>query len=551
MAARAGGSSQQKCDKIENYFNDEMKSRIRDKTVSWEARCEYIGECLHRFGITVASEQILKRCAALALLEGEQNIDAMPAQRKQSMAKHVQAAMKSKQESKPYPLAHIQCYPPRPAELPEQMQAHAYGDERPSDWHVPPLDHIAKSIPYRGTHRSLRDDNQRPAPSNKADPMQLLQLRMMQQFMSQSFRGSPAVAVQLLATMNNETMGDGISLQINQNAARSRQRRPSSLALLRSPSSQLSLQDGMTDVGTSRDSGSTDLPSEQHSLVPTIGEERTAPLQLEGPAGPTDVVRDAVLTMETAFATAYANAKKKAAAAKTKSTPRATPKATAKTKATSKAKGKAEIGTADVLELTQEAIAADKEATAPTPTAGGKAAAGKTKAKVKAKKAAGKATAKATAKPKAAAAGEVKAPADAAGEDREEAEAKRGRGRGRRGRGGGSKKAKLEAAVAVASLEGVDADGGKTDLAMKKPAGKAKLEAAEPAAPDFSDLVVITPERKAATTRGAFTSRAYDTTKTRAKRMGIFGDAASAHAKKHTKSPRPRGTRWHEASPTK
>ena len=104
--------------------------------------------------------------------------------------------------------------------------------------------------PHRGTHRSLRDDNQRPAPSNPADPMQSLQLRMMQQFVSQSFRGSPAVAEQLLATMNNETMGDGISLQINQNAARSRQRCPSPLALLRSPSSQLSLHDGMTDVGT-------------------------------------------------------------------------------------------------------------------------------------------------------------------------------------------------------------------------------------------------------------------------------------------------------------
>ena len=182
--------------------------------------------------------------------------------------------------------------------------------------------------------------------------------------------------------------------------------------------------------------------------------------------------------------------------------------------------------------MTHEAIAADKEATAPTPTAGGKAAAGKAKAKAKAKKAAGKAKAKATAEPKAAAAGEVAAPADAAGEDQEEAEAKRGRGRGR-GRGGGSKKAKLEATVAVASLEGVDAE--KTDLARKKPAGAeplALVATAEPAAPDFSDLVVITPARKAATTRGAFTSRAYDTTKTRAKRLGIIGDAASEHAKK-------------------
>ena len=61
VAARAGGSSQQKCEKIENYFNEEMKNRIRDRSVAWEARCEYIGECLHRFGITVASEQILKR----------------------------------------------------------------------------------------------------------------------------------------------------------------------------------------------------------------------------------------------------------------------------------------------------------------------------------------------------------------------------------------------------------------------------------------------------------------------------------------------------------
>ena len=87
VAARAGGSGQQKCDKIENYLNDEMKSRIRDKTVSWEARREYIGDCLHRVGITVASEQILKRCAALQLLEGEQNIDAVPAQRKQSHGK--------------------------------------------------------------------------------------------------------------------------------------------------------------------------------------------------------------------------------------------------------------------------------------------------------------------------------------------------------------------------------------------------------------------------------------------------------------------------------
>ena len=40
---------------------------------------------------------------------------------------------------------------------------------------------------------------------------------------------------------------------------------------------------------------------------------------------------------------------------------------------------------------------------------------------------------------------------------------------------------------------------------------------------DYSDLVALTQEQKRATTRGAFTTRAYKGTLTRAKRLGIEG----------------------------
>ena len=40
---------------------------------------------------------------------------------------------------------------------------------------------------------------------------------------------------------------------------------------------------------------------------------------------------------------------------------------------------------------------------------------------------------------------------------------------------------------------------------------------------DYSDLLVLTLAQKRATTRGAFTTRAYKGTLTRAKRLGILG----------------------------
>ncbi|MDA8584145.1 hypothetical protein N9L68_07910, partial [bacterium] len=46
---------------------------------------------------------------------------------------------------------------------------------------------------------------------------------------------------------------------------------------------------------------------------------------------------------------------------------------------------------------------------------------------------------------------------------------------------------------------------------------------ANPMCVDYSDLVALTQEKKRATTRGAFTTRAYKGTLTRAKRLGIEG----------------------------
>ena len=49
--------------------------------------------------------------------------------------------------------------------------------------------------------------------------------------------------------------------------------------------------------------------------------------------------------------------------------------------------------------------------------------------------------------------------------------------------------------------------------------------------PDFSDLVAVTLTQKKATNRGAFTTKAYKNTITRAKWLGITGAAALVHAR--------------------
>ena len=63
-------------------------------------------------------------------------------------------------------------------------------------------------------------------------------------------------------------------------------------------------------------------------------------------------------------------------------------------------------------------------------------------------------------------------------------------------------------------------------MAKKKPAAAEVIEAGATAMPmvvDYSDYLVLTLEQKRATNRGAFTTRAYKGTLTRAKRLGIVG----------------------------
>ena len=161
-----GSSAQQKCPTTEHDFIVAMRDRIRDSRYSWQSRCDFIGGCIHSFGITVPSEQLLKRCAAIALLEGESDPDSVTAAVKQSMAKHIQAAAKSRQAASRYPLGHLQRYPARPSELPQAMQTHAYDNGHlPSDWCIPSLDLVAQAMPYRVTHASLRSSAPAPAPA--------------------------------------------------------------------------------------------------------------------------------------------------------------------------------------------------------------------------------------------------------------------------------------------------------------------------------------------------------------------------------------------------
>ena len=129
---------------------------------------------------------MLNMCAALALTEGENRTEDATAARTRGMAKLVHAGIKAKGTADRSPLAHIVRYPTRPADLPEQMQAHAYGANRPSaDWYVPGLDAVAQNVGYRSTHASLRDHFQLAQRYPLADTRQQAQMHMMQQSMVQ------------------------------------------------------------------------------------------------------------------------------------------------------------------------------------------------------------------------------------------------------------------------------------------------------------------------------------------------------------------------------
>ena len=166
-ASPGSNTAQQKCPNIEHFLNAEMWAHLRDKNLSWEARADFMGCCLHRLGITIPCEALLKRTVAIALIEGEGTAMNATPHRKRDMAKRIQAAVKARERGNHYPLGRLLVYPARPAHLPEQMQAHAYGDrERPTDTVVPGLDCVAKGVAYRKTHADLREASPSAAASS-------------------------------------------------------------------------------------------------------------------------------------------------------------------------------------------------------------------------------------------------------------------------------------------------------------------------------------------------------------------------------------------------
>ena len=546
-----GNTAQQKCATIEHHFIVAMRDRIRDKSSSWQSRCGFIGACLHAIGITIPGEKILKRCAAIALLEGESDIDSVSAATRQAMAKHIQAAVKSQQAASPYPLGHLQRYPDRPSDLPPAMQSHAYGEGGlPSDWTIPGLDMVAQGMPYRATHASLRSSApaQTPAFDNS---IQQLQFNVMQQFMAQCLRGGSADQQRALTEStaqclrakgsgtDKDSAADGVKITLTGGSKLTSPKSQRALSLELSPKAQRAITPGSPSRRISAKASLEDLATS--GAVEAQGASSAPPPQVE---------RDAVAAMEASFATALALAKPPKVKAKGKA------KGKAKVKATPKAKGKAAKPLAlaavpgapaaeeeeEEEEEEQAAVAKAKSKAKPVAKATGDKEAGATAATGAKGKAKGTAKGKAKGKAKTKAKSEAAKPlvlADVPGaparEEEEEVEVLEDATATVAKAKPKAKPAAKAASLAVTDVaSGAEAEAAKKRpaaaeagaMAKKKPAAAEVIEAGATAMPmvvDYSDYLVLTLEQKRATSRGAFTTRAYKGTLTRAKRLGIVG----------------------------
>ena len=159
LTARGRGGParpQQKCPTVEQFFLQADWDVFGDDMKSPAAKVQAMGHRLSRLGIRCPSEKLLERCIAV-LKCMDSTMDAAGAQALQEYCKGLRVCIKAIDGTEAYPYKHLPTYPASPDGLPDEMLAHAYGDDRPpTPPQLPNLEANYNLIGYRSTHLSLR-----------------------------------------------------------------------------------------------------------------------------------------------------------------------------------------------------------------------------------------------------------------------------------------------------------------------------------------------------------------------------------------------------------
>ena len=133
LTARGRGGParpQQKCPTVEQFFLQADWDVFGDDMKSPAAKVQAMGHRLSRLGIRCPSEKLLERCIAV-LKCMDSTMDAAGAQALQEYCKGLRVCIKAIDGTEAYPYKHLPTYPTSPDGLPDEMLAHAYGDDRP------------------------------------------------------------------------------------------------------------------------------------------------------------------------------------------------------------------------------------------------------------------------------------------------------------------------------------------------------------------------------------------------------------------------------------